>query len=59
VRRFESLSGQRFSQLFIIAVLTGAFWEEVLRQGCRSCRAQNVLADAAVALLDLGPHVQS
>lgn len=26
VRRFESLSGQRFSQLGIIAVLTGLFW---------------------------------
>ncbi|KAI8473752.1 MAG: hypothetical protein J3K34DRAFT_497894 [Monoraphidium minutum] len=26
VRRFESLSGQRFGQLFAIAILTGLFW---------------------------------
>jgi hypothetical protein len=26
VRRFESLSGQRFAQLVVVAILTGLFW---------------------------------
>jgi hypothetical protein len=53
VRRFESLSGQRFLQLFMVAVVTGLFW---FQRGTKT--TVPVGGGAAAACFPPGPLVR-